>query len=176
MSPMVKRVLSYLGLVDDYDDEDEEEFYSEQQPARVAGSTLPDLDEPTGAHANLAANVTSLAAERARVVGISQQRSSLVKTVPRAVQPQVHVVMPTKFADAQQIGDLVKGVSPVIVNLEDSDRDLSRRMIDFCSGVTYALGGSMEKVADQVFLLTPSNVEVSPEHREQLQARGFARS
>jgi len=57
---------------------------------------------------------------------------------------------------------MVKASSPVIVNLQASERDLARRMIDFCSGLTYAVGGSMEKVAESVFLLTPSNVEVSP--------------
>jgi cell division inhibitor SepF len=64
----------------------------------------------------------------------------------------------------------------VIVNLQLSERDLSRRMIDFCSGLTYALGGSMEKVAEQVFLLTPSNVDISPEERMRLQERGLFRS
>jgi cell division inhibitor SepF len=49
-------------------------------------------------------------------------------------------------------------------------------MIDFCSGLAYALSGSMEKVADQVFLLTPSDVEVSPEERQRLQERGLFRS
>jgi cell division inhibitor SepF len=49
-------------------------------------------------------------------------------------------------------------------------------MIDFCSGVTYALSGNMEKVADQVFLLTPTNVEVSDEERERLAARGLIRA
>jgi cell division inhibitor SepF len=49
-------------------------------------------------------------------------------------------------------------------------------MIDFCSGLTYALSGSMEKVAEQVFLLTPSNVEVSQEERQRLTERGLFRS
>jgi cell division inhibitor SepF len=57
-----------------------------------------------------------------------------------------------------------------------ADRDLQRRMIDFCSGVTYALGGAMEKAADQVFLLTPTNVEVSAEEKRRLQERGLYRS
>jgi cell division inhibitor SepF len=56
-----------------------------------------------------------------------------------------------------------------------ADRDLQRRMIDFCSGVTYALSGEMEKVADQVFLLTPTNVKVSDEERQRLADRGFGR-
>jgi cell division inhibitor SepF len=85
----------------------------------------------------------------------------------------VHVVAPSVFAEAQEIGDLIRQSSPVIVNLQLSERDLARRMIDFCSGLTYALGGQMAKVADQVFLLTPSNVEVSPEERMRLQERGL---
>ena len=91
----------------------------------------------------------------------------------RQMKPQV--VTPTRFSDAQEIGDLVKGNSPVIVNLQASERDLARRMIDFCSGLSYALSGGMEEVAEQVFLLTPSNVEVSPEERQRLQERGLFR-
>ena len=63
----------------------------------------------------------------------------------------------------------------MIVNLQVADRDLQRRMIDFCSGVTYALSGEMEKVADEVFLLAPTNVKVSEEERQRLQERGFGR-
>ncbi len=85
----------------------------------------------------------------------------------------MHVVAPAKFADAQEIGDRFKNGQPVIVNLQANDRELARRMIDFCSGVTYALAGSMDKVADQVFLLTPSNVEVSAEEKRRLQERGL---
>ena len=98
---------------------------------------------------------------------------------PQVVRPitpssaKVHVVAPSRFADAQEIGDRFKNSQPVIVNLQSNDRELSRRMIDFCSGVTYALSGSMDKVADQVFLLTPSNVEVSPEEKRRLHERGY---
>ena len=62
---------------------------------------------------------------------------------------------PSRFGDAKEIADRLKDNRPVIVNLQMADRDLQRRMIDFCSGVTYALSGEMEKVADQVFLLAP---------------------
>ena len=89
---------------------------------------------------------------------------------------KVHVVAPAKFSDAQEIGDRFKNGQPVIVNLQSADRELARRMIDFCSGVTYALGGAMDKVADQVFLLTPTNVEVSAEEKRRLQERGLYRS
>jgi cell division inhibitor SepF len=88
---------------------------------------------------------------------------------------KVQVVAPTRFGDAKEIADCLKANRPVIVNLQMAERDLQRRMIDFCSGVTYALSGEMEKVADQVFLLAPTNVKVSDEERQRLQERGFGR-
>jgi cell division inhibitor SepF len=88
---------------------------------------------------------------------------------------RVHVVAPSRFGDAKEIADRLKDNRPVIVNLQMADRDLQRRMIDFCSGVTYALSGEMEKVADQVFLLAPTNVKVSDEERLRLAERGFGR-
>ncbi|MCL4313462.1 MAG: cell division protein SepF [Actinobacteria bacterium] len=102
-------------------------------------------------------------------------RSSVVRPIAPERHPLVHVVAPTKFSDAREIADRFMGNQPVIVNLQVGDRELTRRMIDFCSGVAYALRGSMEKVADQVFLLTPSNVEVPAEERQRLQERGLFR-
>ena len=95
--------------------------------------------------------------------------------IPGTPQARVHVVAPSRFGDAKEIADRLKDNRPVIVNLQVADRDLQRRMIDFCSGVTYALSGEMEKVADQVFLLAPTNVKVSDEERQRLVERGFGR-
>jgi cell division inhibitor SepF len=89
---------------------------------------------------------------------------------------RVHVIAPSGFNDAQEIGDKLKANQPVIVNLQTVDRDLARRLIDFASGLAYGLGGQMERVADQVFLLTPTNVEVSAEEKRRLQERGLYRS
>ena len=86
---------------------------------------------------------------------------------------RVHIVAPGRFADAQEIANRLMSNQPVIVNMQSADRDLQRRMIDFCSGVTYALSGGMERVADEVFLLTPSNVKVSEEERQRLTDRGL---
>ncbi len=77
------------------------------------------------------------------------------------------------FNQAQDVADRFKGSQPVIVNLQGVDRDLSRRLIDFSSGLCYGLSSTMSKVGDQVFLLTPPNVEVSPEERRRLQERGL---
>ena len=85
---------------------------------------------------------------------------------------RVHLVVPRSFNDAQQIADKFKDSIPVILNLQSSDQDLSKRLIDFASGLTYALDGGMQRVADKVFLLTPRNVEVSAEQRAQLLERG----
>ena len=86
---------------------------------------------------------------------------------------QVHLVVPKSFNDAQQIADQFKDSVPVILNLQQSDTDLSKRLIDFASGLTYALDGGMQRIADKVFLLTPRNVEVSAEERARLIEKGF---
>ena len=84
----------------------------------------------------------------------------------------VHLVIPRSFNDAQQIADKYKESIPVILNLQGSDAELSKRLIDFASGLTYALEGGMQRVADKVFLLTPRNVQVSAEERARLLERG----
>jgi cell division inhibitor SepF len=85
----------------------------------------------------------------------------------------VHLVVPKSFNDAQQVADQFKDQIPVILNLQGTDTDLSKRLIDFASGLTYALDGGMQRIADKVFLLTPRNVEVSAEERARLIEKGF---
>ena len=86
---------------------------------------------------------------------------------------QVHLVVPRNFNDAQQVADHFKEAIPVILNLQGTDTDLAKRLIDFASGLTYALEGGMQRIADKVFLLTPQNVEVSAEERARLVEKGF---
>src|SRR2546430_7068322 len=85
---------------------------------------------------------------------------------------RVHLVIPKSFNDAQQIADKFKDSIPVILNLQSSENDLSKRLIDFASGLTYALDGGMQRIADKVFMLTPRNVEISAEEHVQLLERG----
>jgi cell division inhibitor SepF len=86
---------------------------------------------------------------------------------------RVHLVVPKSFNDAQQIADKFKDSIPVILNLQGSDTDLAKRLIDFASGLTYALDGGMQRIADKVFMLTPRNVEISAEERARLIEKGF---
>ncbi|HVN61221.1 MAG TPA: cell division protein SepF [Gaiellaceae bacterium] len=99
-------------------------------------------------------------------------RPSRLEAVPSSANVRVHLVIPRSFNDAQQIADKFKDAVPVILNLQGSDAELSKRLIDFASGLTYALDGGMQRVADKVFLLTPRNVEVSAEERARLLERG----
>lgn len=171
MASFVDKMLAYLGLKDVDDEELYDEYGEPEEQAPRGGHTVyPDHDLPEPPPSN---TVRPLIRDDGREGG---QRTAVVRPlIPnRSAKPQV--VAPTRFNDAQEIGDLVRRSNPVIVNLEGSDRDLTRRMVDFCSGVTYALGGSMEKVAEHVFLLTPPNVEVPAEERQRLTERGLFHS
>lgn len=153
MAAMWRRAMVYLGLVDEPEDDD------------GVGLT-PRAPDP-------GPNLRPLGRDDAPAA----PRPSVVRTMPSAsTAARVHVVEPRGFNDAQEVGDRLKANQPVILNLQGLDRDLQRRLIDFSSGLAYALGGSMSRVADQVFLLTPSNVEVSQEEKERLQARGLFRA
>ena len=97
-------------------------------------------------------------------------------TAPRPANGRdvrVHLVIPKSFNDAQDVADKFKDSIPVILNLQGVETDLSKRLIDFASGLTYALDGGMQRIADKVFLLTPRNVEVSAEERARLIEKGF---
>jgi len=86
---------------------------------------------------------------------------------------RVHLVIPKSFNDAQQVADKFKDQIPVVLNLQGTDNDLSKRLIDFASGLTYAMDGGMQRIADKVFMLTPRNVEISAEEKAELIEKGF---
>lgn len=102
-----------------------------------------------------------------------RERGAVVRPFPSAAGSKPFVVGPASFNDAQDVADKFKINVPVILNLQGVERDLARRIIDFASGLCYGLGGQMERVANQVYLLTPSDVEVSPEERRRLHERGY---
>jgi cell division inhibitor SepF len=182
----MKKTMAYLGLVDDdYDDYDD---YESRSPAPVgrAGQrsqgSSDEVDEPTTAIPSPRIRTltrdetagTAVAASPASMTPRSSLGSPSVRPISQeSTSARVHIVAPGRFADAQEIANRLMNNQPVIVNMQSADRDLQRRMIDFCSGVTYALSGGMERVADEVFLLTPSNVKVSDEERQRLADRGL---
>jgi cell division inhibitor SepF len=165
---MLHKAMVYLGLTDD-----EFEDYDYEEPAAAPSPQRRYAAEPEPAVTAVRPMAREMPqAEASNGVTVTP-RPAVVRPITPMHGAKVHVVAPGRFADAQEIGDRFKNGQPVIVNLGANDRELSRRMIDFCSGVTYALSGSMDKVADQVFLLTPSNVEVSAEEKRRLHERGY---
>ncbi|MGI9097272.1 MAG: cell division protein SepF [Solirubrobacteraceae bacterium] len=102
--------------------------------------------------------------------------TSVLRPVERARNGgdvRVHLVIPKSFNDAQQVADKFKQSIPVVLNLQNSDTDLAKRLIDFASGLTYALDGGMQRIAQKVFMLTPRNVQISAEERAELIEKGF---
>lgn len=194
---MWRRAMVYLGLDDaEYETAETEEG---EEPERGGGrdrssgsrqgavaATPSQADEPTGigtvrpiqplgADGREVAPLTGQTAKPSGggVGGPSRPRPQVVRPIPATPNAKPHVVMPTSFNQAQELADKYKGSQPVIMNLQGADRDLSRRLIDFASGLCYGLGGQMERVANQVYLLTPTDVEVSPEERRRLHERGY---
>ena len=108
-----------------------------------------------------------------RYSGQQSQPPSHLRPVPDQRPTRVSVVEPASFNDAQNLADRYKRQQPVILNLQNVDGDLSRRMVDFCSGLTYAMDGNIQSVANRVFLLTPRDVEVSAEERKRIAERAF---
>ena len=101
------------------------------------------------------------------------RRSAQVLSIHSQKQMKVVVMEPHSFEDAQNIADQLKNRRPVIVNLENAERNLAKRVVDFISGTTYALNGNMQKVGNGIFLFVPSNVDISGEMRDELKDRGI---
>jgi cell division inhibitor SepF len=182
---VMRKAMVYLGLVDD------EEFYAdddvyyaegdgaveEEQRVPARAGTRRESSGGSGSSIDPAGPVTVIRGPRREepTPAPAPRATSVVTAVPMPAT-RVHVMEPQGFNDAQEVGDRLKAGQPVILNLQAVDRDLQRRLIDFSSGLAYALNGTMSKAAEQVFLLTPSNVEVSEEEKERLQARGLYRA
>ncbi|MBP2650022.1 MAG: Cell division protein sepF [Firmicutes bacterium] len=94
------------------------------------------------------------------------KRGNLVNLPTAPKQVKVMVVEPVSFDDAQHVAEHLKNRKPVVVNLENTDTDVAKRMIDFVSGTTYALGGSIQKIGNNIFLCAPNNVDVAYSSRE----------
>jgi cell division inhibitor SepF len=100
-------------------------------------------------------------------------RTRALRPVDNGSDVRVHLVSPHSFNDAQEVADRFKQGVPVILNLQTTEGELAKRLIDFASGLTYALDGGMQKIADKTFLLTPHNVEVSAEETARLVEKSF---
>jgi cell division inhibitor SepF len=157
------RVKVMLGLADDYDEYDDE-YYEDDEAVDEAPSRS---SVPSGPYAADSSAVRRVSREpdivRAREAAPVLRSVSPASTSSGAPAPQVriHTVEPRSFSEAQSIADKFRAGQPVIMNLAVTDADLARRLLDFASGLTYGLGGGLQKVSDKVFMLSPANVDVS---------------
>ena len=169
-SDLWNRTLVYFGIAEEEEwdesgyvtNEQIEESYSKRDRQNVR--RLPNTSEKD--------DWTSDEGAPARSRRRREEAAPRLRSVDPGPPAKVHLVVPRSFNDAQQIADRFKASVPVILNLQGADTELSKRLIDFASGLTYALDGSMQRVADKVFLLTPRNVELSAEERARALERG----
>jgi cell division inhibitor SepF len=155
MAGIWRKTLIYLGLVedDDLDDFGYEEYELEEAVPRRAGRGRATREQEQYAPSG---------------------RDAVVRPIPTAPASRFHLVHPATFNDAQEVGDKFREGYSVIMNLQGADATLKRRLIDFASGLAYGLNGSMQPAAENVFLITPSGVQVSAEERRRfLEERGF---
>lgn len=171
ISNMWHKTLVYFGLVEDrLDDKDfgeEEEHLAAHRELEESYRERPNVRKLGRSARKRRVDYDDIYPEEKKVSRIRPLRSASPASV------RVHLVLPKNFNDAQQVADKYKADVPVILNLQNADTELAKRLIDFSSGLTYALDGGMQRVADKVFLLTPRNVEVSAEERARLVEKGF---
>lgn len=169
MSSMWQKTKFWLGFGT------EEEFapggYVEQESDMRLVSQIPDAQYQVGADIGSVRPVP--ATDQATGEGMDEQpRTSFVRPIP-STSSKPSVVTPVSFDDAKDVADCFRGGQAVIVNMQHSSREVARRLIDFSSGLCYGLDGRMERVADHVYLLTPSNVEVSAEERRRMEQADY---
>lgn len=144
MAKIFDKVIGIMGFADD-DEVDEERMEEEERDRDVQEEVRPS------------------SRKGAQVVSIHSQK-----------QVKVIVLEPTSFDESQNIADQLKNHRPVIVNLENADHNLAKRIVDFVSGATYALGGNMQKVGQGIFLFVPNNVDISGESHDEIKDKGFS--
>ena len=173
-----RRAMDYLGLSGEeaYDDYDMSMEY--ERPQR-AGRPAPDQGRRSNFDPEYSSETQRPAARPMRIDDTGAARrpddsglqvrpvgtartSPTVRTIPSS--GETVTVRPRNFNQAQEIADHFKDGVPVIVNLEGADREMSRRIIDFASGMCYALSGTMEKVGSGVYLLKPAVSFDSPRY------------
>ena len=175
MAGGMRRIMEHLGLVDPPEYEEGYGYgYETEAPPQAQPAARPrPVDDGMGPIRPMPRN-PSVGEPHGGSGGTS------VTPIPRPVRPvqqvkeqRVHIVKPQEFSAGQEIGDRIKQGAPVVVSVVDTDPIVGRRIIDFCSACVYMVDGRMQRVAKSVFLLTPSNVEISDSEKRRLKEQGL---
>lgn len=100
-------------------------------------------------------------------------RKNKVVNIHATTQLKVVVMQPENFEDAKGIADHLKTKKPVIINLEELETDVARRVVDFLSGAVYGLDGNIQKVSAGIFLIAPYNVSIMGDFKDELKNKGL---
>ena len=144
--------------MDEYDYDEEEDLAPEEEPApapsspRRSASTAPEPAPAAG---------TGRRTGPAKVVNLNNNTAM-----------QVILVKPDRFDTVSDIADHLRDKKSIVLNLESTNKDVARRLVDFLSGVAYALDGKIKKVAISTYILTPVNVEIVGDLVEELENNG----
>jgi cell division inhibitor SepF len=188
MSTLFSKALVYLGLVDEDQTEVEVDHRetgpsnAAEDPRKVRPLTPPEgrRIEPPAATSRTAA---PMAASMGSPMGSGDPRlhhggnvrtTSAPATQMRALrsEPQANILVVEEFGDAKILADWIRDGIPVVMDLRRTDTELMRRVVDFSSGLIYALDGRMRKVGDSLVLITPDGGELAMEEKRRLQALG----
>lgn len=101
-----------------------------------------------------------------------KQHSNKVVNINATTQLQVVLVKPERFEDASTIADQLNAKRTVVLNLESTGKEVSRRLIDFLSGVAYANNGQIKRVTNSTFIITPYNVDIMGDLLDELESNG----
>lgn len=150
-----------FGEYEDDDDYYEDEYVAAPAPVRETSSyglrdTSRDMDYTSAPRKSSAKN----------------NNNPQIYSVNTNVTMQVVIIKPEAYEDAQEICDQIKTKRPVVVNLEKVEYPVAQRIMDFLSGTCYALEGSIQRVANNIFIIAPENVDISGDFKEELKTKG----
>ena len=146
--------------------EDEEEDYEEFEPA-------PKLERKQRERATERLSAREPEPTTSIFDTQAERRSNKVVNIHTTTQLQVVLVSPTRFENASEIADHLRDKRTVVLNLEQTDKNIARRLIDFLSGVAYANEGTIKKVALSTYIITPYNVEILGDLIDELENNGL---
>lgn len=168
MASLWQKALMYLGLVDE-DRVDQEPEQSAPARPRSSVKTV----ETQGTRERVAGRRVEPPPVSRRPQPQSSSRSTgAVRAVP-TMEAQSDIIEPAHFDDAKVIADRLRDRVPVVLNMRDTDPEMVRRLVDFCTGLTYALDGSMRKIDEGVILVLPPRVSLGREEKRRLAELGL---
>jgi cell division inhibitor SepF len=176
MASAMRKMAVYLGLVEDdrYDDYDDYDVYDDEAAVETpAGSAAGRRRIEDGTASQLVRPEEASDRERDHSPSTAERRSVLTYESGSADLARITTLHPRTYNEARTIGEHFREGIPVIMNLTEMVDSDAKRLVDFAAGLVFGLHGSIERVTNKVFLLSPANVEVTAEDKARMAERGF---